>query len=100
MALPRRIAILILVLATILGNEVMKSDGLICGMEEEGMLSCRPSVSGRRPTPPSRLCCSTVAVANAKCACKYKDALRALGIDPKLVLALPRKCKLPIKIRC
>ncbi|KAL5726963.1 hypothetical protein ACHQM5_000204 [Ranunculus cassubicifolius] len=96
----RKVAILMLVLTTILGNEVIGSDGLICGMEEEGVLSCRPSVSGRHPTPPSRLCCATVAFVNVKCICLYKDALPAIGADPKLVMALPQKCKLPIRIRC
>ncbi|KAL5726967.1 hypothetical protein ACHQM5_000213 [Ranunculus cassubicifolius] len=95
-----RLATLVLVFAAILGNGVIRSDGLVCGIEEEGIISCRPAVTGSHPTPPSRLCCSTVAHADVKCICKYKESLPAFGVDIKLVLALPRKCKLSMKIRC
>ncbi|KAL5702949.1 hypothetical protein ACHQM5_028104 [Ranunculus cassubicifolius] len=96
----RKVTILFFMLAIVFGNEVIGSNGLICGMQEEGLMSCKPSVSGPKPSPPSKECCSTLSVADFDCMCKFKDAMPSLGIDPKLAFRLPKKCKLNKKFKC
>ena len=44
----RNVSILFFVLALVLGNEVIGSSGLICGMSEVGLMSCQPSVTVSR----------------------------------------------------
>lgn len=68
-----------------------------CKMTEQGMIACLPSMSaGKTPARPSPKCCAALAKADLPCLCKYKDspALPQLGINPKLAVQLPVKCKL------
>lgn len=63
-------------------------------------MACKSAVS----TPPNPLeCCSGVKHADMHCLCSYKNSnlLPSLGIDPKLAMQLPQKCKFfPHPVRC
>ncbi|WCJ37239.1 Bifunctional inhibitor/lipid-transfer protein/seed storage 2S albumin superfamily protein [Euphorbia peplus] len=70
----------------------------LCGMNDEGIEACKPSVTTPDPVdPPSRECCHSLRSADFKCLCAYKDSilLPSFGIDIDLALALPPKCRLP-----
>lgn len=69
----------------------------ICNIPLSGLMACRPSVTPPRPTPPTADCCRALSHANMQCLCSYKNSsfLPSFGVDPKLALQLPAKCKLP-----
>nr|XP_043637353.1 putative lipid-transfer protein DIR1 [Erigeron canadensis] len=69
----------------------------ICNMTEDGLVSCKPSVTNPNPAKPTPECCKAVSGADLKCLCSYKNSvmLPSLGIDPGLAIALPEKCNLP-----
>ncbi|KAI9186404.1 hypothetical protein LWI28_016895 [Acer negundo] len=73
----------------------------ICNIDSTEMMNqCLPSVSGKSPKPPSKQCCAAVRKAKLPCLCGYKNVLPALGIQPKLALALPKKCGLATPPEC
>ncbi|KAM3380058.1 putative lipid-transfer protein DIR1 [Capsicum galapagoense] len=74
----------------------------ICNVSGEGLMSCKPSVTPPNPTAPTARCCSAVAHADMGCLCTYKNSplLPSLGIDPRLAMQLPERCKLPTRPRC
>ncbi|KAL5704380.1 hypothetical protein ACHQM5_022819 [Ranunculus cassubicifolius] len=81
----------------------MESSGLICGMDEVGLVSCKPSVtvSGRKHSRPSKLCCSTLSVADFSCLCEFQEAIMpTLSFNPRLFFRLPKKCRLGKKVKC
>ena len=74
----------------------------LCGMNDEGLEACKPSVTQPNPVDPSLKCCEALKGANLTCLCGYKNSLwlPSLGIDPTLALALPPKCKLDMLPGC
>ncbi|KAJ8553247.1 hypothetical protein K7X08_023925 [Anisodus acutangulus] len=81
--------------------EVSQAQG-ICNVSGEGLMSCKPSVTLPNPSAPTAQCCSALSHADMGCLCAYKNSqwLPSLGIDPKLAIQLPEKCKLPNPPRC
>ncbi|WOL12818.1 hypothetical protein Cni_G21586 [Canna indica] len=74
-----------------------------CKMTEQGLIACLPAMTnGAAPAKPSPKCCAALAKADLPCLCKYKSnpAVRQLGINPKLAVKLPAKCKLPVPRNC
>ncbi|KAF7124545.1 hypothetical protein RHSIM_Rhsim12G0036500 [Rhododendron simsii] len=74
----------------------------ICKVTVDGLMSCRSAVTPPKPTPPSAACCKVIKKADLKCLCSYKNSslLPSLGIDPKLALQLPSKCKISNAPKC
>ena len=74
----------------------------ICNVSVNNLMSCKPAVTKPNPARPIRTCCSAVSHADLGCLCSYKrsNLLPSLGIDPKLAMQLPAKCKLPHPPRC
>ncbi|KDP42884.1 hypothetical protein JCGZ_23826 [Jatropha curcas] len=74
----------------------------ICNVSISGLTSCRPAVTPPNPAPPTSACCSALSHADLRCLCSYKNStlLPSLGIDPKLALKLPEKCRLPHRAPC
>ncbi|XP_031473450.1 putative lipid-transfer protein DIR1 [Nymphaea colorata] len=68
----------------------------ICSMEAGEFYGCLPAIRGPSPSPPSSDCCNAIKRADLNCLCSYKDSalLPSFGVDPKLAMALPRKCNL------
>ncbi|XP_028798486.1 putative lipid-transfer protein DIR1 [Neltuma alba] len=92
---------LVLALAIIMGSDpimVSGDDGVLCGVSAQGLMDCRPSVSGDEPqVPPTSDCCSALSGADLKCLCRLKNQrtlLRFYNIDPKQAMALPALCKI------
>ncbi|XP_054787988.1 putative lipid-transfer protein DIR1 [Prosopis cineraria] len=83
----------------IVGSEtlVASGEGVLCGMSTQGLMDCRPSVSGQQPqVPPTSDCCSALSGADLKCLCRLKNSKTLLtfyNIDPKQATALPAQCK-------
>ncbi|KAM7486392.1 hypothetical protein LguiA_002401 [Lonicera macranthoides] len=74
----------------------------ICNMTEAGLMACRPSVTPPNPPKPTPECCSALSHADLACLCRYKNStiLPSFGVDPKLAIKLPLKCKLPHPAPC
>ncbi|KAK4284687.1 hypothetical protein QN277_001482 [Acacia crassicarpa] len=75
--------------------------GVLCGMSAQGLMDCRPSVSGQVPqVPPSNNCCSALSALSAdnrKCLCRLKNSKTLLyfyHVDPKQAMALPALCQI------
>ncbi|KAG9447476.1 hypothetical protein H6P81_013604 [Aristolochia fimbriata] len=91
-------AVAMLLTLVIVGEVKLSSaDGGFCGMTQEGLLACKPSVSGQNPTSPSNACCNALKGASMSCLCAYKNnnVLPAFGINPKRAMELPVACNLP-----
>lgn len=96
-AYAQKLVIVALVLAIATGHEPTVAMGqTMCGMTTDGLMACRPSVSGANPLPPSATCCTALSGADMQCLCKYKKSnmLASFGIDPSLAMQLPAKCNL------
>ncbi|KAH8489443.1 hypothetical protein Peur_059036 [Populus x canadensis] len=94
------VALLLAVLA--IASNIANAQSTICKMPVAGLMSCKPSVTPPNPTAPSADCCSALSHADINCLCSYKNSslLPSLGIDPKLAMQLPGKCKLPHPANC
>ncbi|XP_060206629.1 putative lipid-transfer protein DIR1 [Lycium barbarum] len=94
------LALVAIVLSSV-SIEVSQAQG-ICNVSGEGLMSCKPSVTPPNPSAPTAQCCSALAKADMGCLCAYKNSqwLPSLGIDPKLAMQLPEKCKLPNAPHC
>ncbi|KAK4361795.1 hypothetical protein RND71_017036 [Anisodus tanguticus] len=102
--LAKKIVTLVLVAIVFISSaciEVSRAQG-ICNMTGEGLMSCKPSVTPPNPPTPTAKCCSALSHADMGCLCSYKNSqwLPSLGIDPKLAMQLPKKCKLPHSPNC
>ncbi|QHO36475.1 hypothetical protein HN51_029774 [Arachis hypogaea] len=67
------------------------------------LLPCKPAVTLPNPLPPSEVCCSVLSKGDLlKCLCPFKESplLPSMGIDPNLVVLLPKKCHLPQPYIC
>ncbi|KAG6471940.1 putative lipid-transfer protein DIR1 [Zingiber officinale] len=94
---------LFFLLSVLLSSGELAAAESSCKMTEQGMIACLPSMAdGKSPAAPSPKCCAALAKADLPCLCKYKDspALRQLGINPKLAVQLPVKCKLSSHPAC
>ncbi|KAI6693815.1 hypothetical protein NL676_021525 [Syzygium grande] len=74
----------------------------ICNAPYSGLIACEPAVMPPDPPPPTGVCCDALSHADMKCLCQFDNStlLHSLGIDPKLALQLPMKCKLPHPAPC
>ncbi|QCE05669.1 hypothetical protein DEO72_LG9g674 [Vigna unguiculata] len=74
----------------------------LCGVPSSDLMKCLPAVTPPSPSEPSKDCCSVINIVDLKCLCGFKSSplLPALGIDPKLALELPAKCKIGKTIPC
>ncbi|KAK4743915.1 hypothetical protein SAY87_010227 [Trapa incisa] len=83
-------------------NGENEEGGVLCKMDEDGLLACKPSVTKPDPVDPSADCCKALSGADLDCLCSYKNSmmLPALGIDPELAMGLPAKCGLPNPESC
>uniref|UniRef100_A0A0V0GTE8 Putative defective in induced resistance 1 protein-like n=1 Tax=Solanum chacoense TaxID=4108 RepID=A0A0V0GTE8_SOLCH len=74
----------------------------ICKMNDDGLTSCKPSVTQPNPVEPSASCCEALSAADLQCLCSYRNSFvfPSLGIDPELALALPTKCNLTSPPNC
>ncbi|KAH6773392.1 hypothetical protein C2S52_003722 [Perilla frutescens var. hirtella] len=95
----KKIAILCVFLVIIIG---VANGQMICNMSVAGLMACKPSATPPNPPEPSAMCCSALSHANMTCLCNFKNSkvLPSLGIDPKLAIQLPQKCKLPHPETC
>ncbi|KAL5544996.1 hypothetical protein UlMin_008780 [Ulmus minor] len=102
MVVAPRLIIVALVLISIATNYGFSNAQSICQVSMNGLMTCKPAVTPPNPAPPSANCCSTLSHADLHCLCSYKNSnvLPALGIDPKLAMQLPQKCKLPHPSNC
>ncbi|KAK1316665.1 putative lipid-transfer protein DIR1 [Acorus calamus] len=68
----------------------------ICNMDASRLSGCLPAIRGPSPAPPTQGCCDVIRTSDLHCLCGYKDSslLPSFGVDPKLAMALPRKCHL------
>ncbi|QHN79238.1 hypothetical protein HN51_056393 [Arachis hypogaea] len=67
------------------------------------LIPCKPALTEPNPLPPSEVCCSLLSKGDLlKCLCRFKDSplLPSMGIDPNLVVLLPKKCHLPQPFIC
>lgn len=74
----------------------------LCNVTYSGLLDCKPAVTPPNPPPPTAECCDAASHADLKCFCQYKNSTlwAGYGVDPKLVLQIPEKCKLPHPAPC
>ncbi|XP_030460793.1 putative lipid-transfer protein DIR1 [Syzygium oleosum] len=74
----------------------------ICNMTYAQLMSCKPAATPPNPPPPTSACCAGLSHADLKCFCQYKNSsiLPSIGVDAKLAMALPSKCKIPNAPKC
>ncbi|KAJ6674729.1 BIFUNCTIONAL INHIBITOR/LIPID-TRANSFER PROTEIN/SEED STORAGE 2S ALBUMIN SUPERFAMILY PROTEIN [Salix viminalis] len=94
------VALLLAVVA--MAGDVANAQSTICKMPIAGLMACKPAVTPPTPAAPTADCCSALSHADISCLCSYKNSnlLPSLGIDPKLAMQLPAKCKLPTPANC
>ncbi|XP_057508393.1 putative lipid-transfer protein DIR1 [Actinidia eriantha] len=75
---------------------------VLCDMDDDGLMACKPAVTKPNPEAPSPPCCEALSGANLTCLCGYRNSfmLPSLGIDPDLAMALPAKCNLTPPPNC
>lgn len=104
MGVASRLMLVVVLMIAITSNEVVKVANAqsICNASVSDLMACKSSVTAPNPTPPSASCCSVLSHADLSCLCSYKNSnvLPSLGIDPKLAMQLPAKCKLPHPANC
>ncbi|CAK9309876.1 unnamed protein product [Citrullus colocynthis] len=101
MEMARKVAVMMVVILVGLAGISVAMD--VCGVDEDGLTTCKPWVTKPCPTElPPAACCDSLSKADFDCFCKYKHSmlLSSLGIDPDLALALPAKCSLPNTPSC
>ncbi|GLU08043.1 hypothetical protein SLE2022_249720 [Rubroshorea leprosula] len=100
--MAKNFAVFIMVLVLVTGMLESSRALSLCGMDEDGLLACKPSVTKPDPVDPSPECCQALKGADLTCFCSYKNSmtLPALGIDPDLAMALPAKCNLTTPPGC
>jgi Probable lipid transfer len=83
----------VFLLCLIVNNEMVFALSM-CGMNNDGISTCLPSVRGSNPPPPTPNCCRAVRVANLPCFCAYKHSalIRLLGVNIDQIRKLPGKC--------
>lgn len=65
-----------------------------CNVSLDELMSCKPAVTDP-PQKPTSECCNVVKSADLKCLCSHRSDLSIVpSINPKLALALPKKCKI------
>ncbi|KAJ4956997.1 hypothetical protein NE237_013780 [Protea cynaroides] len=100
----RKLMVVVLVMAVVLGKEVMvsKAQTTLCNLTGAELSTCKPFVTPGTTAEPSDLCCAALSHANLKCLCSFKNSnwLSSFGIDPNLALQLPAKCKLSQVLQC
>ncbi|KAL6185537.1 hypothetical protein ACLB2K_041669 [Fragaria x ananassa] len=91
----------VLVMAACINVEVSEAQ-TICNVSVNNLMSCKPAVTKPNPARPTQACCSALSHADLGCLCSYRNSnlLPSLGIDPKLAMQLPGKCKLPHPANC
>ncbi|KAF3457388.1 hypothetical protein FNV43_RR02045 [Rhamnella rubrinervis] len=96
------VAILLVAMASHIGVVQVSNAQTICKVSVSGLMACKAAVTAPNPSPPSSNCCSVLSHADLNCLCSYKNSnlLPSLGIDPKLAMQLPQKCKLPHPANC
>ncbi|XP_056176873.1 putative lipid-transfer protein DIR1 [Syzygium oleosum] len=74
----------------------------ICNMTYSELMACKPAATPPNPPPPTSECCAGLSHADLKCFCQYKNStiLPSIGVDPKLAMELPSKCKIPNAPTC
>ncbi|KEH30406.1 putative bifunctional inhibitor/plant lipid transfer protein/seed storage helical [Medicago truncatula] len=98
--------VMIMVMLLAIGNAKFSTSITICNLTREERETCEPYVSGENSVDATRktfkACCSVMAKADLECFCRYKNSilLSYYGIDPKLALELPVKCKLRKSFKC
>ncbi|XP_050374075.1 putative lipid-transfer protein DIR1 [Argentina anserina] len=94
------VAAMLVVVACI--NVEVSDAQTICNVSLNNLMSCQPAVRNPNPAKPTQACCSALKYADLGCLCSYKNSnlLPSLGIDPKLAMQLPAKCKLPGPAKC
>ncbi|XP_068640964.1 putative lipid-transfer protein DIR1 [Aristolochia californica] len=92
------VVVILLVLTASQGGEAMT----LCNMDAAQLAECLPAIRAPSPSPPSKGCCDVMGTADLHCLCGYKDSylLPSFGVDPKLAMALPRKCLLTPPPEC
>ncbi|XP_058092410.1 putative lipid-transfer protein DIR1 [Magnolia sinica] len=93
-----KLAIVALVLAAVIGAEVVAVS--ICQMSIADLQECKKALTGTPPPNPSPKCCGALSKADLTCLCNLKGSLSGYGIDPKLAMALPGKCGIPLPSKC
>ncbi|MBA0603740.1 hypothetical protein Gorai_002041 [Gossypium raimondii] len=98
MAAGKFVVLMVMVALMVEGSRAMT----LCDMNDEGLEACKPSVRQPNPVDPSPECCKALKGADLPCLCSYKNSvwLGSFGIDPKLALDLPPKCKLQMPSVC
>ncbi|KAF3323722.1 putative lipid-transfer protein DIR1-like protein [Carex littledalei] len=75
-----------------------------CKANIADLISCMPCIRNTNPDPkPTEECCKALEKADLPCLCSsYKNSpeLKKLGINTKLAMALPGKCKLTVPKEC
>nr|ADE76763.1 unknown [Picea sitchensis] len=65
-----------------------------CNVGFDKLMSCKPAVTDP-PEKPTSECCDVIKSADLKCLCSHRSDLSIVpSINPKLALALPKKCKI------
>lgn len=72
----------------------------ICNVDSTELAQCLPTISGKSPPPPTKGCCKVVRRVDMKCLCNYKSVLPSFGANPKLAMALPKKCGMKKRSKC
>ncbi|KAF3328801.1 lipid-transfer protein DIR1 [Carex littledalei] len=89
-----KLAFLSILLLCFAVNNSMVSAFSLCGMNNDGITTCLPSVRGSNPPHPTPKCCRAARRANFKCFCSYQHSvlIRLLGVNVDQIRKLPAKC--------
>ncbi|KAF5741313.1 defective in induced resistance 1 protein [Tripterygium wilfordii] len=100
--MARKLALLVAMLVVMVAGFDSSRALTLCNISEDGLMTCKPSVTKPNPVDPSKECCQALSVADLNCLCSYRNSLflPSLGIDPDLALALPVKCNLTTPANC
>jgi Probable lipid transfer len=74
----------------------------LCGLNNNGITVCLPSVRGSNPPRPTPSCCRAIRGANQQCFCSYQHSalVALLGVNVDQMRKLPAKCGIPKTSNC
>ncbi|KAF3328799.1 putative lipid-transfer protein DIR1 [Carex littledalei] len=83
-------------------NNSMVSALSLCGMNNDGIIACLPSVRGSNLPHPTSKCCRAARGANFRCFCSYQHSvlIRLLGVNVNQIRKLPAKCGIARRLYC
>uniref|UniRef100_A0A1D1XYQ7 Putative lipid-transfer protein DIR1 n=1 Tax=Anthurium amnicola TaxID=1678845 RepID=A0A1D1XYQ7_9ARAE len=99
-------AMVLLLVAVFMADQLSRvaAQEILCKMDQDGLVACKPAVTKANPVDPSAACCAALRKADLSCLCSYPKTnptvVKLMGIDPDLAKQLPAKCNITPPANC